>query len=81
MKKNRIFLALAAMFAACPSPTGDNGGDSPVTITGSTAYYYDPGTTNEQEKGVFVEGRTVTLSPFWIAEHETTYELWYEVYQ
>jgi hypothetical protein len=23
----------------------------------------------------------VTLSPFYIAKHETTYELWYEVYQ
>jgi formylglycine-generating enzyme required for sulfatase activity len=44
------------------------------TITGSSAYYYDAGNT-----GVFIEGRTVTLSPFKIAEYATTYELWYEV--
>jgi formylglycine-generating enzyme required for sulfatase activity len=42
-----------------------------VTITGNSAY----------SLGVFVEGRTVTLSPFSIARYETTYELWYTVYQ
>ncbi len=31
-------------------------------------------------QGVFVEGRTVILSPFNIAETETTYKLWKEVY-
>ncbi|MDR1787308.1 MAG: formylglycine-generating enzyme family protein [Treponema sp.] len=29
--------------------------------------------------GVFIAGRTVTLSAFKIARYETTYELWYEV--
>jgi formylglycine-generating enzyme required for sulfatase activity len=31
-------------------------------------------------EGVFVEGRTVILSPFSIAKYETTWELWKEVY-
>jgi formylglycine-generating enzyme required for sulfatase activity len=52
-----------------------------VTITGDSAYYSDPETTSYFLKGVFVENRTVTLSPFKIAKYETTYELWYEVKQ
>jgi formylglycine-generating enzyme required for sulfatase activity len=47
-----------------------------VTITGDSAYEYDSST-----KGVFISGRTVTLSPFYIAKYETTYELWYTVKQ
>jgi formylglycine-generating enzyme required for sulfatase activity len=54
---------------------------SPVPISGNSAYYYDPNTTNDNYKGVFVAGRTVTLSPFTMAKYETTYELWHEVYQ
>jgi formylglycine-generating enzyme required for sulfatase activity len=50
---------------------------SPVLITGDSAY----GSGNPSQKGVFVAGRRVILSPFTIAKHETTYELWYEVYQ
>ncbi|MDR2663654.1 MAG: formylglycine-generating enzyme family protein [Treponema sp.] len=46
------------------------------TVTGDTAYYYS---SVNNEKGVFVIGRTVILNPFWIAKYETTYELWYEV--
>jgi uncharacterized repeat protein (TIGR02543 family) len=49
------------------------------TITGNTAYYYDP--SSDSYKGVFIADRTVTLSPFKIAKYETTYELWYEVRQ
>jgi formylglycine-generating enzyme required for sulfatase activity len=93
MKKSKLFLTLALaalMFAACPTDDdGDSGGGGPVTppmvlvtpvaITGNTAYYYDPGTANDDYKGVFIQGRTVTLSPFYIAKYETTYELWYEV--
>jgi formylglycine-generating enzyme required for sulfatase activity len=55
-----------------------------VTITGDSAYYYVPGTTNRPDdysEGVFIENRTVILSPFKIAKYETTYELWHEVYQ
>jgi formylglycine-generating enzyme required for sulfatase activity len=48
----------------------------PVTIVGSDAYASGSGS---DEKGVFINGRTVTLSPFKIAKYETTYELWYEV--
>jgi formylglycine-generating enzyme required for sulfatase activity len=39
------------------------------TITGNAAY----------NSNLFIDGRTVTLSPFKIAQYETTYELWYEV--
>jgi formylglycine-generating enzyme required for sulfatase activity len=53
--------------------------DDSVTITGNSAYYYD--SSVDYNKGVFIEGRTVTLSPFYIAQYETTYELWYKVYQ
>jgi uncharacterized repeat protein (TIGR02543 family) len=52
---------------------------SGVTITGNAAYYYS--TSHNRYKGVFVEGRTVTLSAFSMAKYETTYELWYEVKQ
>ncbi|MDR1239511.1 MAG: SUMF1/EgtB/PvdO family nonheme iron enzyme, partial [Treponema sp.] len=47
------------------------------TITGDSAYYYDA--SSDYLKGVFIAGRTVTLSPFRIAKYETTYELWEEV--
>jgi formylglycine-generating enzyme required for sulfatase activity len=49
------------------------------TIVGNAAYYYD--SSNDRYKGVFIAGRTVTLNDFKIAKYETTYELWYEVYQ
>jgi formylglycine-generating enzyme required for sulfatase activity len=48
------------------------------TIIGNSAYY---SSSEDFNKGVFIEGRTVTLSPFSIAKYETTYELWYEVRQ
>jgi formylglycine-generating enzyme required for sulfatase activity len=47
-------------------------------IEGNSAYYYDP--SQEYYRGVFVEGRTVTLGPFHMAKYEMTYELWYEVW-
>jgi formylglycine-generating enzyme required for sulfatase activity len=46
------------------------------TIAGDAAYAYG---ASDDEKGVFIEGRTVTLSPFSIAKYETTYGLWYEI--
>ncbi|MDR3283694.1 MAG: formylglycine-generating enzyme family protein, partial [Treponema sp.] len=45
------------------------------TITGSSAYVYNTNT------GVFIAGRTVTLSVYSMATYETTYELWYTVRQ
>jgi formylglycine-generating enzyme required for sulfatase activity len=45
-------------------------GVNSVTITGDAAY---------ETYGVFQAGRTVILSPFYIAKYETTYELWYAV--
>jgi formylglycine-generating enzyme required for sulfatase activity len=59
------------------------------TITGSDAYaftitvpndpaYNNPGSSSQQ-KGVFVEGRTVSIASFAMAKYETTQELWYDV--
>jgi formylglycine-generating enzyme required for sulfatase activity len=45
------------------------------TVAGNAAYCCEYG------DGVFIEGRTVTLSAFSIAKYETAYELWYEVKQ
>jgi formylglycine-generating enzyme required for sulfatase activity len=50
-----------------------------VTITGNTGYYYDG--SDDTYKGVFINGRTVALSPFTIGQYEVTYELWYAVQQ
>ncbi|MDR0997969.1 MAG: formylglycine-generating enzyme family protein, partial [Treponema sp.] len=92
MKKSSLFLTLALaalMFAACPTGDDDDGGGpvtppntvlvTPVAVTGNSAYYYS--FSQDYYKGVFIENRTVTLSPFYLAKYETTYELWYEVYQ
>ncbi|MDR1909310.1 MAG: formylglycine-generating enzyme family protein [Spirochaetaceae bacterium] len=49
------------------------------TVTGSRFYAYDD-TSYDYWKGVFIAGRSVTLSPFKIAQYETTWELWKEVY-
>jgi formylglycine-generating enzyme required for sulfatase activity len=43
----------------------------PAVITGDAAY----------NAGAFIPGRTVNLSAFSLAKYETTYELWYRVYQ
>jgi uncharacterized repeat protein (TIGR02543 family) len=45
------------------------------TIVGNAAYNASDGDT------LFPDGRTVSLSAFKMAKHETTYELWYEVRQ
>ena len=47
-------------------------------IVGKRADYELPG-TEENWKGVFFEGRIVTLSEYKIAKTETTYKLWKEV--
>jgi formylglycine-generating enzyme required for sulfatase activity len=62
-----------SMILATPGETGL------VTIEGSGKYKYND--TSPALRGVFIAGRTVQLSPFKIAEHETTYELWYTVRQ
>lgn len=40
---------------------------------------YDFGTKEDFFYGVFIEGRTVTLSPYYIGRHEVTWELWKKV--
>ncbi|MDR1971929.1 MAG: formylglycine-generating enzyme family protein [Treponema sp.] len=74
--------ALVTVFTACPHSSGGGGytfsTSEQVTIVGDDTYAYD--LSNDDYKGVFIAGRTVTLSPFTIAKYETTYELWKEVY-
>jgi formylglycine-generating enzyme required for sulfatase activity len=48
------------------------------TIIGSKTYAVG---NMDYETGVFIEGRKVTLSSFMMGQYETTYDLWYEVYQ
>jgi formylglycine-generating enzyme required for sulfatase activity len=48
------------------------------TVAGSKIYASG---NKDYETGVFIEGRTVIISPFMMAQYETTYDLWYEVYQ
>jgi formylglycine-generating enzyme required for sulfatase activity len=59
------------MILATPNDT-----DS-VTITGDSTVYGPP----MGNVAFFSTGRTVILSPFYIAKYETTYELWYTVRQ
>jgi formylglycine-generating enzyme required for sulfatase activity len=60
-----------AMDTVCATPSAESIG----TVTGNADYY------NRNEIGLFMEGRTVELSPFAIAKYETSYDLWYTVYQ
>ena len=54
------------------------------TVTGALPTWYEglpAGEKHPSIKGVFVEGRTMTIKPYAIAKYETSYELWYEVKQ
>jgi hypothetical protein len=79
-----VLATLGLFLGGCSQPNGGDTTPSGVTFTtpeeyrkmvflsggtiiGSNSYYYD--TTYEWQKGVFVEDRTVTLSPFRIAKH------------
>jgi formylglycine-generating enzyme required for sulfatase activity len=90
MKKKKAFLAMVLaetmvlMFApgvsADPSSIGDITHTemrpvSSATVVGNSAYDSWDG------DALFCAGRIVTLSPFYIAQYETTYELWHTVYQ
>ncbi len=56
-------------FTATGIATTGTDGENPVAVDGP------------EYKGVFVEGRTVTLSPYILADSEVTYELWSKVYK
>lgn len=58
-------------FAAVPVPSGG--------ITGTAPAYPMPGTVDFW-KGVFIAGRTVTLTAYSIGKTEVTYNLWRDVY-
>ena len=54
------------------------------TVSGALPTWYEglpAGEKHPSIKGVFVEGRIVTVKPYAIAKYETSYELWYEVKQ
>ena len=51
--------------------TGSNG----ITIIGAAPRFKDE-TLNEKQKGVFIEGRTVKISPFIMSKYEVTQELY-----
>lgn len=51
---------------------------SPTTIEGKNISFLRPDMKG-YHKGVFVEGRTLTLSPYEIGKYEVTYNLWKEV--
>jgi formylglycine-generating enzyme required for sulfatase activity len=87
-----LALVTVLMFTAWGNPSGGGGGGDPVSppagmrlatpsagnsvsITGDSAYNASDGDT------LFRVNRTVILRPFYIAQNETTYELWYTVYQ
>ena len=76
-------------------PSGDDPGasDKPALtkpesalIAGATIDGADPGPgvtlpePDDEYKGVFINGRTVTLSPYEIAKTEVPYSVWYAVY-
>ncbi len=54
--------------------TGSNG----ITINGAAPRFKEE-TLNEKEKGVFVEGRTVRITPFIMSKYEVTQELYESV--
>jgi formylglycine-generating enzyme required for sulfatase activity len=59
------------------SVTGSVGYAVTLTVPDDPAYN-DPGSSSVQ-KGVFVEGRTVSFDSFIMAKYETTRQLWYDV--
>ena len=95
MKKTNLFgcalVVLALVFAACPTGGGGNGdGPGPGPVNDDTfttpAKYREMAElagatfTGSGGDGVFITGRSVQLNAFKIAKHETSYELWKEVY-
>jgi formylglycine-generating enzyme required for sulfatase activity len=84
----RALLALMLFAALCVSPCSSHEFTTPAryremvslkggTIKGSSANAIG---SKERNRGVFIEGRTVTLSAFKMAKYQTTYQLWKEVY-
>ena len=51
---------------------------SPITVRGRKNAFLRPDMKG-YHKGVFVEGRTITLSPYEIGKYEVTYNLWKEI--
>ncbi|GHV30305.1 hypothetical protein AGMMS4952_17120 [Spirochaetia bacterium] len=74
---------LLLLFTGCPTGNGDPGDDEPevyreiVTVIPAGTAVVLSGSGSD---GVFVTGRTLTLSPFGLSRYEITWELWDEVY-
>ncbi len=86
-------ILIAALLVACPGigakPSaavsryeGKFVSVTPVKVVGKAVGADNPSYTNQvgdRWAGEFIEGRTVTISPYQIAETELTYGLWHEV--
>jgi formylglycine-generating enzyme required for sulfatase activity len=91
LRKNLVVLCLGLLLvASCQNPAGTEDPPPPPPPPAPAeldGFVYVPGGTVhgsalyaiEDEDGVFVEGRTVSLDPFYLAEHMVTWELWSEV--
>ncbi|UTY27829.1 formylglycine-generating enzyme family protein [Treponema putidum] len=89
-----IAAILVMVITACPNRASSSGGGGTPPATSETEYKFVdiqgvtikgafPGyTLPESEakwKGVFINGRTVKLSPYKLGKTEVTYDLWYKV--
>jgi formylglycine-generating enzyme required for sulfatase activity len=89
MKKRKLFtgalfFAFALVLSSCYNPAApsvDSNGSEPsvpegfvyvsgAVVTGSEAYAVNG------QSGVFIDRRVLTIAPFYLAEHEVTWELW-----
>jgi formylglycine-generating enzyme required for sulfatase activity len=85
LKKIIAVLPVLLLALSCTNPSG--GDTSDTDTAGLEGFVYVPGGVVQGsasfaiggEKGVFVEGRTVAIEPFYMARHLVTSELWTEV--
>ncbi|UTY32744.1 formylglycine-generating enzyme family protein [Treponema putidum] len=89
-----IAAILVMVITACPNRASSSGGGGTPPATSETEYKFVdiqgvtikgafPGCTLPESedwwKGVFINGRTVKLSPYKLGKTEVTYDLWYKV--
>ena len=72
--------AIHENFAYVPggTVTGSHNYSMKITVPENPSGYMNAGKTLVK-RGVFVEGRKITIEPFFMTEHETTRQLWHEV--
>jgi len=83
-------MSLVLLLTGCPSPTGsENPAAEEIVYKAMTTVITEStlivgadvpwATSSDDGKGVFIEGRSVRLSPYQISKYPITYEVWYEV--